>query len=256
MPDSAGAAGGRFGDSPMSVKPSLRGTPSLARLARSRWISTTSIPGRGKAAGGGAAGGRGGGGAGVAPPGVRHVHPVPDLQPVGTDAAMEPEGAGGDRTEEEPVDEGTSRVPLLLPARQDGSALLHAGRGRPWHEWPQVLETLVDRQRHRLSIGRPPPAENQPAAEIDPLRRRHQPCPTKFATASTKPCLSRMKKKRWPPLKVWSCDPGMPRCSSSARASGAARSLRPWSTTVGTPSWCRRGPASYPVEASIWRTNA
>ena len=69
-------------------------------------------PGKGEGGGGE----RGGGGARVAPPGVRHVHPVPDLQPVGNDAAMEPEGAGGDRTEEEAVDEVTSRVPLLLPA--------------------------------------------------------------------------------------------------------------------------------------------
>ena len=52
MPDSAGDGGNRdgLGCSPTSVKPSLRGTPSLARLARSWWISTTSIPGRVKAA--------------------------------------------------------------------------------------------------------------------------------------------------------------------------------------------------------------
>ena len=175
VPDSAGAAAA-LGYSSTRVKPSLRGTPSLARLARSWWISTIGDPRKGE----GGRGERRGGPGRVTPAGVRGVHPVPDLQPGGSDAAVEPEAAGDQRTEEEAVHEVPSRVPLPLPSRQGGTALLDGDPARPGHPWQQVLPALGDRLRLRLGVGGAPPPEDQPAAEVDALGRGHQLPPTKL----------------------------------------------------------------------------
>ena len=87
---------------------------------------------------------------------------------------MEPNGADRDGTQEEPVVEVPTTIPLQVPYREGGPLHLEAGPRLPRHPRPQVLAALRDGQVERLGVGGVTPPEQQAAAEIDPLLRDHQ----------------------------------------------------------------------------------